>query len=403
LAGLSDKTGDSRRKKIDRILAVIALGTILIAWFSGHLWKRAHLIPSLEKTFPEISVFKPISGDTFTAWGTEPEERFKGFVATGTADGYGGELTVAVRVDSGGTLVNLGIVEHRETYSFLKRVVKNKYLGLFKGKTYNDSFTLGEDIEAVTGATYTSRAIINATKKAVRTIASKQLKLSVPPEKHRKIRFGFPEALLILLFLTGYLGRHRRIGYLRAIRWGSMLTGLIVLGFIYNLPFTLVFVNKLLLGFLPDWRIHLFWYLLLGGLLFFFIIDDKNPYCEWFCPFGAAQECFGVIGGAKARTPDRFKFLLRWVQRGLAWLAIVLALLFRNPGISGYEIFGTLFKLIGSNYQFILLGIVLVTALFIRRPWCSFLCPLRPVTDFIRLIRNWIKELWLKRKLKPVQ
>ena len=52
--------------------------------------------------------------------------------------------------------------------------------------------------------------------------------------------------------------------------------------------------------------------------------------------------------------------------------------------------------LIGSNFLFVLLGIVLVASLFIRRPWCSYLCPLRPVTDLIRLVRNWILELWEK-------
>jgi polyferredoxin len=43
----------------------------------------------------------------------------------------------------------------------------------------------------------------------------------------------------------------------------------------------------------------------------------------------------------------------------------------------------------------VLLGVVLIAALFIRRPWCSYLCPLRPVTDFIRLVRNWIRDIWI--------
>ena len=147
----------------------------------------------------------------------------------------------------------------------------------------------------------------------------------------------------------------------------------------------------MLLGFWPEWQLHLYWYLLLAGILFVLTADNKNPYCEWFCPFGSAQECLGLIGGSRGRLPEKFHRFLRWFQRILALTAIVIALLYRNPSISSYEVFGAFFHLIGSNFQFALLGVVLITALFLKRPWCNYLCPLRPVTDFIRLIRNWIK------------
>ena len=114
-------------------------------------------------------------------------------------------------------------------------------------------------------------------------------------------------------------------------------------------------------------------------MLFVFTVDNKNPYCEWFCPFGAAQECLGVVGGAKPRSAGRYKNLLIWVQRVLAWSAVVLALYFRNPGISSYEVFGTLFDLTGSTWQFAVLGIMMIASLFIKRPWCKYLLPVRLV------------------------
>ena len=84
----------------------------------------------------------------------------------------------------------------------------------------------------------------------------------------------------------------------------------------------------------------------------------------------------------------------------MTWAAIVIALLLRNPGLTSYEIFGTLFSLTGSMMQFILLGIVLIAALFIRRPWCAYLCPLGPVTDLYRSFRRWGLELWGNQKRK---
>ena len=175
-----------------------------------------------------------------------------------------------------------------------------------------------------------------------------------------------------------------------------MIIGIGFLGFYLNKPFTLVLINKILLGFWPQWQLELYWYILLGGIVLITLIDNRNPYCEWFCPFGATQECIGIIGGAKVRVPDRIHNGLRWLQRFIALTAIVLAMIYRNPSLSSYEVFGAFFRLIGTNLLFVLLAVVLVAALFIRRPWCSYLCPLRPVTDFIRLIRNWTRDIRLK-------
>ena len=101
-----------------------------------------------------------------------------------------------------------------------------------------------------------------------------------------------------------------------------------------------------------------------------------------------------MVGGGRARVPNGARELLLWLQRGLAWFAIILALVFRHPGISSYEVFGALFEFVGSSLQFILLALVLVVALFVRRPWCNLLCPLRPVTDLLRMLRNWMREAW---------
>ncbi|HDD62487.1 MAG: hypothetical protein DRI65_05905 [Chloroflexota bacterium] len=54
-----------------------------------------------------------------------------------------------------------------------------------------------------------------------------------------------------------------------------------------------------------QWQTNLYWYILVLGIIFVFSLDNKNPYCEWFCPFGAAQECMGSIGWAKVRSPGK--------------------------------------------------------------------------------------------------
>jgi hypothetical protein len=299
-------------------------------------------------------------------------------------------------VNPDGNILGVAIVQDNETPSYLDDVLKTNFMQSFIGKNFRDPFQLYEDLDNVTGATYTARGIANAVLKGSRQVAEEQLSLIVSNQVAYKIKFGIPEIVLICLFTIGYIGHRQKFKYKKQVRWASMLSGMLILGFIYNQPLTLSNINQVLLGFWPAWQTHLYWYLLIGGILFVFTADNKNPYCEWFCPFGAAQECMAVLGDARLASPGRYRKFLTWTQRGLAWLAILIALIYRNPGLSSYEIFGAFFDFIGSTWQFALLGIILVTSIFIRRPWCNYLCPIRPVMDLYRTFRKWIIETWKK-------
>jgi NosR/NirI family nitrous oxide reductase transcriptional regulator len=386
-------------RKWDRILAVLALIILAGAWFAGSFRAQADLLPFLKQAFPGADHVTPASAGCYKAWGDADEGDLIGYVAVGSAHGYGGTLRLAVALSPDGSVAGLEVVAHKETAAFFRRVISRGVLDDMKGKTYSDPFVPGRDVDTVTGATFTTEALADAVRNASRRIAFQSLGYSLPPEPSQKVRFGPPEAVLTGLFLLGIIGRLRRFKYKKAARWISMLTGLFVLGFVFNKPLTLVLVNKMLLGFWPQWQVHLYSYILLFGILFINFADNKNPYCEWFCPFGSAQECLAVIGGGKKRLPRNAHAALHWFQRVLALGAIALALFYRNPSISSYEIFPAFFQLIGTNFHFVLLGVVLVAALFIRRPWCSYLCPLRPVTDFIRLVRSGMQEIW--KKLSP--
>lgn len=381
------------KQKIDRILGVFAIFTVALAWVIGAKLTTADVTPYLQMAVPSAHHFTP-KGDGFVIMADSTEDAPMGYVSIASANGYGGPMQVLVAVDMQGKIIGMSIVQHKETPNWINRIFDKDFISSLVGKSYQDAFQIGGDVNAITGATYTSRALAEAAMLGSRAVAAGQLGLDVPQEAKPKIRFGVPEITLIGLYIVGFFGHQRKFKYTKQARWITMLVGLIVLGFIYTRPLTLVDINKLLLGFWPTWQENLYWYLLIGGILFVFTIDNKNPYCEWFCPFGAAQECMGAIGGAKTRSIGRYKEFFIWVQRGLAWAAIMIAMLFRNPGLSSYEIFGTLFDLNGSLWQFALLGIVLLASLFMRRPWCSFLCPIRPVTDLYRTFRKWMIETW---------
>lgn len=385
------------KTRIDRILSLAALILIAAAWFWGRSKSEINLTPFLETTFPEAGHFENIGSSIYSMWRSENKIHLLGYLAPGRGAGFGGDLIVMVAVSTQGEVLNTTVVAHKETPSFFKRVLKSKLLPSMRGKSYNDPFQLKSDIDGISGATYTCRAMAASVRRATRQIAQRVLGVAVPAEEMPAVQFGFAEIFLMLLFSLSFLTTRSFFPFKRISRWIIMISGLVILGFTLNKPLNLIFFNRLLLGFFPSWQSHIYWYLLMAGIFFFLIIDNKNLYCERICPLGAAQECVGAIGGAKSRRrPPAVRTFSRWFQRSLALMAILIALIVANPSYFSYEISGALFHLIGTSMQFAILGMVLILALFVRRPWCNYLCPVRPVFDVIRLFRTWATELWQK-------
>jgi uncharacterized protein with FMN-binding domain len=343
-------------------------------WFIGSARGQLDLNPFFALAWPEAAQTQKLTDDVYLARAADGS--VLGYVGVQSASGYGGPLATAVAVDPEGQVRALSVVHHRETPAFFDRTIRGGILKRLTGMTHRDRIVLEDDVDGVSGATYTALALTQTVHRAVRAVAEGELGLPVPADE-RKVVFGVPEIVLIALFAVGIAQRRIRVRkQLRSrLRWATLLTGLVVLGFVYNRPFVLAHINMVLIGYWPEWQTHVYWYLLIVGLLLFKAKDEWNLYCYDFCPFGAAQDVLGQIGGAKSR-PVRWSNGLLWAKRWLIAAAISLALIYRNPGFSSYEIFGTLFKLEGSSFQFALLAILVFASMFYSRPWCQYLCPL---------------------------
>lgn len=391
-------TNKVHKNKIETRLAIIAIMVIIAAWFIGVQLEVSDIVSTIKEKIPEITKLEEIEKATYKIYNSKEEQL--GYVTVESSMGYGGPLQMAVAVDTNGKIFDVAVVSSKETPSYLEKVLSTDFLDEIIGKTYDETYSVGSEIDAISSATYSSRAILEASKKGNRFIAAKVLGFDVPKEKAFSIKIGTAEILLLLLFVVGYFVHKKTFKYKKAVRWGTMIISLFTIGFYYNQPFTLSMFNQLLLGYFPPLHSHLYWYLLLGGIFMVLTIENKNLYCSWFCPFGSAQECLGAVGGAKHRSLGKYKIFIKWTLRILVLLAIIVALLLRNPGVTSYEVFGTLFKLTGSNFQFAILGIVLVLSIFIKRPWCNYLCPVGPVTDHFIHIRKLIVTQWKRKKVK---
>ena len=390
LATLASRKHTTRR----RWLALMTLLPIIAAWLYGYFTNGTDVLPFVTSVLPGADQIDR-QGGLFVGHRSS-DGALIGYAAVGSAPGYGGPIDVLVGVDPQGEIVGVKVVAQRETPGFYRRLDQENFLNQYQGAQVRQPLQLGQDIDAVSGATLSSSGVATSIRRAVRSIAQDALKTPLPPEQ-QPVQFGWPEIILILLYAAGYFGHKlNNSRWKRRIRWSTLIVGMIFVGFVYTAPFTIAQVTALLSGFWPDWHTNLYWYLLIGGILFVTTAQSKNPYCSWFCPFGAYQECLAAITGAKSYRPRNLSSALNWVQRGLALTAILLGLALRRPGAATYEPFATLFDLSGTGLQWILLVLVTLASLIIYRPFCGYLCPLEPVVEYIGEGRRGIQELWRK-------
>jgi len=311
-----------------------------------------------------------------------------GYVAIRSADGYAGPVTIGTGMDKDGSILNAVIVRQTESAAFFRRVLEKGYPAKFKGKKCTDEFVIGGDVDSVTGATVSLEAVSKAAHKACADIAAGRLGLPPIVWEKPKIQFGLSEIILILLIVAGFAASGKKFPAMKYIKWIALAGSMVFIGFVYKWPASLININSLLVGYLPNWQNHIYWYLLGAAILLPVILKGKTPYCSNICPFGAMQEILVTLGGKRRQMPGKWLKLFRILQRILAWTAVMCALVFRNPALVSYDVPVTLFTLIGQNWQFVLLALFVITSLFVVRPWCNCLCPLRAVFDYIRLFRR---------------
>jgi NosR/NirI family transcriptional regulator, nitrous oxide reductase regulator len=371
------------------------------AWRVGAARPAPDLDPFLKRAWPGAQ-YAPLPGGVFEV---RRGGRTIGYAAYGTASGYSSPLTVAIGTSPEGRIRSAAILEYGDTPDLMRGATK--LLGALLDKGPADAFEVGRDVDAVTGATFSSSGLALAAREAARTVAERGMARSTGAGA--RVRFGAPEGVLVLLLAVGAVGRNRPgLGprTRRLLREGSLLASLTTIGFLWNRPWVIAFPTRLLAGDWPSWTTHLYWYILLGSLLLAFNRTGKNAYCPWICPFGAAQDVIGLVGGARRRRMPS-ALLFTWVKRVLLWLAVLLGLLCRAPGAISYEVFAAFFRLSGTGFQLAILAIVLVTAVFVSRPFCHWVCPVDTTEQIaryvrVRALRRLGRETGLPRPRRPI-
>ncbi len=92
-------------------------------------------------------------------------------IKTHSKNGFGGKIELIVGISIDGTLNGYKIIEQNETPGLGSKITENKFKNQFYGlDAHNSSLGLSKDggeIDAITGATISSRAVVEAVRKAM--------------------------------------------------------------------------------------------------------------------------------------------------------------------------------------------------------------------------------------------
>ena len=194
-------------------------------------------------------------------------------------------------------------------------------------------------------------------------------------------RFNWAIGILFFTLIAGIFVRHEKTRKLRPL---FLLGAVAILGFYRGGPGIISsFQNTYLylIGATTKWTAIV---LFLGVLVLTYFYG--KVFCGWICYLGAIQE-FLYIGKAKILQTEKAQKVMRIIRYII--LVILLIQLTITMGIEWSKIgpFKVIFNLYSpNNTGYILLVILLVSSLFIHRPFCKMVCP-------AGLIFGWITKI----------
>jgi len=165
LAGVNEGTREQRKKQILQFVKGPAVEDVLRGCTNNPLDDVKELVPTPAETGGELDV-APV--DIFPGY---KDGKLWAVALEDSGKGFGGDVGVIVGIDvDTNELVGIGITTLKETPGLGARVVEPGFRSNFKGIPLDEKVQVvadGGQVDAISGATISSRAVCSAVNKAV--------------------------------------------------------------------------------------------------------------------------------------------------------------------------------------------------------------------------------------------
>ena len=336
--------------------------------------------------------------------------------------GYGGPVPLKIHIKDG-RVATVEAEPNAESPDFFNRA--KELLNHWQNKSVDEA--LAEEVDAVSGATFSSRAIIanmqrglayakqhgqwgedgsvGAADTSVSHIVGSEdgsvgalgtsappivggedgsvgaLETSAPPivgsedDSVGALETSAPPIVALIVVLLGAVVplfyNNRRL-HLVQLAVNVVVLGLWTGTFVSYTLFLRVFAGGVSLSAIGALAAPL---LMLIVALIYPLAGRSGHYCANVCPFGSAQELAGKLSRRKLRITPRVLKLLS-VLRNLLW-GVLMALLLTGTCTAwiDYELFTAFLYSSASVWVIVLAALFLVLSVWVPRPYCRFVCP----------------------------
>ncbi|MBU0897060.1 MAG: FMN-binding protein, partial [Candidatus Omnitrophica bacterium] len=285
--------------------------------------------------------------------------------------GFSGGINLAIKISPQGKIEEIKVIEHKESPFYVGGI--DKFLAQFKGRFLKEKFSLGNNVEATSGATITSTAIIDIVNEAALKVEGKlKEKRALAPAKKAEQRINIGHSSVCLIFFTILaILIYMFFPHYLVLRRIYLFLVVIFLGFIFNLTFSFFHLANFLtfnLSIFKSPQMLIYSIPLVLGLLF------GQFWCGWLCPFGALGEILGNTPLSRRVSPQIDKKARYFKYFFLAMFIIIVCIrrdanLFRQEPLSVF--FLKPFEIFKDK---ILTIVILFFSLFFLRFWCRYFC-----------------------------
>ena len=375
----NDMVKRQRKGFVARLLSLVVVVLILAAAailrdgrILGHDLREAHEAKALKNDTLEVTP------DGAFVVNTKPLAK--------DVQGYGGPVPLKIHIKDG-RVAAVEAEPNAESPDFFNRA--KELLNHWQNKSVDEA--LAEEVDAVSGATFSSKAIIANMQRGL--AYAKQhgqwgedgsvgaLGTSAPPivgsggNSVGALETGASPIVALVVVLLGAVVplfyNNRRL-HLVQLAVNVVVLGLWTGTFVSYTLFLRVFAGGVSLSAIGALAAPL---LMLIVALIYPLAGRSGHYCANVCPFGSAQELAGKLSRRKLRITPRILKLLS-VLRNLLW-GVLMALLLTGTCTAwiDYELFTAFLYSSASVWVTVLAALFLVLSVWVPRPYCRFVCP----------------------------
>lgn len=291
--------------------------------------------------------------------------------------GYGGPVPLKIHIGKDGKLTAIEAEPNAESPSFFDRA--KELFSRWQGKTIDEA--MAEDVDAVSGATFSSKAIIRNVQRGLAYAKQHGLadggKGAQEESAERTVATGWTLGSIVALIAVLLGAVVPLFTNNRRLHLVQLVVNVVVLGlwtgtFVSYTLFLRLFAGGVSLSAIGTLAAPL---LMLIVALLYPLAGRSGHYCAHVCPFGSAQELAGKLSRRKLRiTPHVLRVLT--ALRNLLW-GVLMALLLTGTCSAwiDYELFTAFIYSSASVWVIVLAVLFLVLSVWVPRPYCRFVCP----------------------------